>query len=421
MAVNNEVLAIILGGGQGTRLFPLTQQRSKPAVPIGGKYRLIDIPISNCLHAGHPPDLRADAVQFRVAQPSHLADLPARPVLRRVRRDPRRRADAGQSELVPGHGRRGAPGGAPLRAARRRLLPDPRRRPPLPHGLRRADRRARRAATPTSRSPRSRSTPTTRRRWASSASIATASIVAFEEKPKADAAGRDRPQHPAAAPTFAEHTDEQPFMASMGIYVFSREVLLDMLEREAGLDFGRELIPHALGTLPRASRTCIAATGRTSARSSRSTTPTSCSTRRGRAVQLLRSAAADLHAPALPARRRGLTDCRDPRRRSSPKAATSIAARSSDSVIGIRTHVAPGATISRSVLLGADFYEDDDGRPMACRARHRPRRRARSRDRRQERAHRRRRAARQRSAASSTPTATATTSAAASSSCPRAA
>jgi glucose-1-phosphate adenylyltransferase len=46
-----SVLAIILGGGQGSRLFPLTHQRSKPAVPIGGKYRLIDVPISNCLHA----------------------------------------------------------------------------------------------------------------------------------------------------------------------------------------------------------------------------------------------------------------------------------------------------------------------------------------------------------------------------------
>src|SRR5215211_479604 len=46
-----DVLAVILGGGQGRRLFPLTQLRSKPAVPIGGKYRLIDIPISNCLHA----------------------------------------------------------------------------------------------------------------------------------------------------------------------------------------------------------------------------------------------------------------------------------------------------------------------------------------------------------------------------------
>ncbi len=47
----NEVLGIILGGGRGSRLFPLTEQRSKPAVPIAGKYRLIDIPVSNCLNS----------------------------------------------------------------------------------------------------------------------------------------------------------------------------------------------------------------------------------------------------------------------------------------------------------------------------------------------------------------------------------
>lgn len=47
-----SVVAIILGGGQGRRLFPLTRYRSKPAVPIGGKYRLVDIPISNSLHSG---------------------------------------------------------------------------------------------------------------------------------------------------------------------------------------------------------------------------------------------------------------------------------------------------------------------------------------------------------------------------------
>lgn len=46
-----NVLGVILGGGQGQRLFPLTYHRSKPAVPIGGKYRLIDIPISNCIHS----------------------------------------------------------------------------------------------------------------------------------------------------------------------------------------------------------------------------------------------------------------------------------------------------------------------------------------------------------------------------------
>ena len=47
-----ETMALILGGGKGTRLYPLTKDRSKPAVPIGGKYRLIDIPISNCLNSG---------------------------------------------------------------------------------------------------------------------------------------------------------------------------------------------------------------------------------------------------------------------------------------------------------------------------------------------------------------------------------
>lgn len=49
--INNKVLAIILGGGQGSRLYPLTEQRSKPAVPIAGKYRLVDIPISNCINS----------------------------------------------------------------------------------------------------------------------------------------------------------------------------------------------------------------------------------------------------------------------------------------------------------------------------------------------------------------------------------
>lgn len=44
--------AIILGGGAGTRLYPLTKQRAKPAVPIGGVYRLIDVPMSNCLNSG---------------------------------------------------------------------------------------------------------------------------------------------------------------------------------------------------------------------------------------------------------------------------------------------------------------------------------------------------------------------------------
>ena len=51
--MSHKVVSIVLGGGRGTRLYPLTDQRSKPAVPIAGKYRLVDIPISNCLNSGY--------------------------------------------------------------------------------------------------------------------------------------------------------------------------------------------------------------------------------------------------------------------------------------------------------------------------------------------------------------------------------
>ncbi len=52
MAESRKVLSVIMGGGRGTRLFPLTKERCKPAVPLAGKYRLVDIPISNCLNSG---------------------------------------------------------------------------------------------------------------------------------------------------------------------------------------------------------------------------------------------------------------------------------------------------------------------------------------------------------------------------------
>src|SRR5258708_14887621 len=51
-AITERTLAIIMGGGAGTRLFPLTKERSKPAVPLAGKYRIVDIPVSNCINSG---------------------------------------------------------------------------------------------------------------------------------------------------------------------------------------------------------------------------------------------------------------------------------------------------------------------------------------------------------------------------------
>ena len=52
MNQESNTLAVVMGGGRGTRLYPLTKERCKPAVPLAGKYRLVDIPISNCLHSG---------------------------------------------------------------------------------------------------------------------------------------------------------------------------------------------------------------------------------------------------------------------------------------------------------------------------------------------------------------------------------
>ena len=70
-----DVIGVILSGGQGQRLFPLTKFRSKPAVPLGGKYRLIDIPISNCLNSRNQPDFRPYPVQLGIAEQAHRSDL----------------------------------------------------------------------------------------------------------------------------------------------------------------------------------------------------------------------------------------------------------------------------------------------------------------------------------------------------------
>ena len=51
MTTRSSVVAVIMGGGRGTRLYPLTKERCKPAVPLAGKYRIVDIPISNCLNS----------------------------------------------------------------------------------------------------------------------------------------------------------------------------------------------------------------------------------------------------------------------------------------------------------------------------------------------------------------------------------
>src|SRR5207249_292163 len=235
IAVNNEVLALILGGGQGSRLFPLTHHRSKPAVPIGGQYRLIDIPISNCLHA----DIRRIYVltQFNSASLNRHISLTYRldvfsqgfvEILAAEQTPDNPHWFQGTADAV----RQAARHFAQHDASHYLILAG--------DHLYRMDYAEMVAAHEDERADITIAAQPVDANTATQMGIfrfdADGNIIAFEEKPKPDRLkqiGRSIP-HGAA---FGSHTDEQPFMASMGIYVFSRDILLQMLERESGVDF----------------------------------------------------------------------------------------------------------------------------------------------------------------------------------------
>ena len=357
--MNNEVLAIILGGGQGTRLFPLTQHRSKPAVPIGGSYRLIDIPISNCLHA----DIRRIFVltQFNSASLNrHIAqtyrmDLfsqgfveilaaeqtPDNPNWYQGTADAVRQAarhfvrfDADYYLILAGDHL--------YRMDYSELVDD--------HCDRRADITI--AAQPVTIED------------ASAMGILRfdrgGQIVAFEEKPKRDRLDEIGQSIPKGA-TFGGHSREQAVHRLDGRL---RVLAGRPARRDRAGERGRLRPPdHSRGAraLQGERATCSAATGRTSGRSSRSTTRTSCSPTPGAPFKFYDPRfPIYTHARFLPGAR--LSDC---------VARDAIIAEGcyidratiEQSVVGIRTNIQAGATIRRSVLLGADFYDADDGAP----------------------------------------------------------
>jgi glucose-1-phosphate adenylyltransferase len=184
-------------------------------------------------------------------------------------------------------------------------------------------------------------------------------IVAFEEKPPRDRLQEIGQSIPPQA-TFAAHAPDKPFMASMGIYVFSRDVLLDLLAKDSAADFGREIIPGALDDY------------RVSAYLFRGYWADVGTVRSfyDANIMLTRPGApfkfydprrpVYTHPRFLPGSR--LSDCTV---RDVVLAEGCYVDRCTleESVVGIRTTIRPGATIRRSVLLGADFYEADDEAP----------------------------------------------------------
>lgn len=349
----NDVLAIILGGGQGSRLFPLTQQRSKPAVPIGGKYRLIDVPISNCLHA----ELRRIFVltQFNSASLNHH-------VAQSYHMDPFSRGfvDIIAAEQTPDSSSWFQGTADAVRQAARHFLRydadyylilagDHLYR--MDYGLL-LDAHVDQEADITVAALTA--TPDDATGMGLFLFDRDGQIVGFEEKPTLDRLAAIGGSVPPGGTFYRQtHNPQKPFIASMGIYVFSREVLLELLHQTTMTDFGREIIPAALAS------------------------------HRVRAylhdgywadvgtVESFYAANIMLTEPHAPFKFYDpLRPIYTHERFLPPSHLRSCTVRESivadgcfleecsieQSVIGIRTHVGRGARITRSVLLGADVY-----------------------------------------------------------------
>jgi glucose-1-phosphate adenylyltransferase len=235
-----NVLAVVLGGGQGTRLYPLTKFRAKPAVPIGGKFRLIDIPVSNCIHW----DIRKIYVltQFNtVSLHRHLSNT--------YKFD---RFSRGFVQILAAQqtlqGRDWYEGTAD--AVRKNLgfiqnqdvshvvilSGDQLYRLNLQEFLdfhQKKDAEITLASIPIPRE----STPG----FGILQIDKNLRIVDFEEKPRQQTL-LDKLQIPA------ELVKTQPFLASMGIYIFNKEVLVRLLEESQSEDFGKQIIPASIRT-----------------------------------------------------------------------------------------------------------------------------------------------------------------------------
>jgi len=350
----NDVLTLILGGGRGTRLFPLTHMRSKPAVPIGGKYRLIDIPISNCLHAGLKKifvltQFNSASLNRHIAQTYRL-DTFSEGFVEVLAAEQTPDSSAwfqGTADAV----RQGARHFAGYDADHYLILAgDHLYRMDFcdlieSHIENRADITI--AAQPVTRED---ATDMGIFRFDQDGQIA-----GFEEKPDAARLAEMRGSVTGGAVRAGVSAD-RPFVASMGIYVFSREVLFESLQ-QPGVDFGKKLIPRALSTYtvhPYIYRGYWADVG------------TIQSFYQANMQLAQRSAPFNFFHPRFPiyTHPRFLPGTRIHDARIDNSIVTEGCfldhCAISDSVVGIRTHVAAGAQVSRSVLLGADSYDEEE-------------------------------------------------------------
>jgi glucose-1-phosphate adenylyltransferase len=233
-----------MGGGAGTRLFPLTKDRSKPAVPLGGKYRLVDIPISNCLNSG----LRSIYIltQFnsmslhRHIQAAYKFDNFSRSFV-----------DILAAQQTP-EGSQWYQGTADaVRQNMRYFLEGSYEHYIILSGdqLYRMDFRALLHQHIRSGADITLATKPVPRAQASEFGIMQTDverrIIRFVEKPKDESVLSELKVPRELLSSIGCGEDEELFQASMGIYVFNREVLVDCLKNELA-DFGKHVIPQSI-------------------------------------------------------------------------------------------------------------------------------------------------------------------------------
>lgn len=245
MSDYSNVVAVILGGGAGSRLFPLTQFRSKPAVPLGGKYRLIDVPVSNCINSG-------------VTQIFVLTQYNSASLNRHISRTYRFSSfSSGFVEILAAEQRADSPQWFQGTAdAVRQIIPHLRDWNVNTllilsgdHLYRMDYRKFLQRHFETNADLTVSVIPSKREEAEEFGLLKTdtdGKITEFKEKPKGD----DLEAMRVDTTNFglsAEESEQRPFLASMGIYVFNYQRLVSLLEQnKTWVDFGREVIPNAI-------------------------------------------------------------------------------------------------------------------------------------------------------------------------------
>ena len=245
MADNENVVAVILGGGAGSRLFPLTRERSKPAVPLGGKYRLIDVPVSNCINSSIThifvlTQYNSASLNRHISQTYRFSNF-----------------SSGFVEILAAEQRRDSPDWFQGTAdAVRQILPhlsdwnvktllilsgDHLYRMDYRKFLERH--RETNADVTISVIP---ANPSDAEGFGLLKTDSDGKIIEFKEKPKGEELESMRVDTTNFGLSQAE-SESRPYLASMGIYVFDYEKLLGLLsDNEASVDFGGEIIPSAI-------------------------------------------------------------------------------------------------------------------------------------------------------------------------------